>query len=218
MLMGHMTGNQKETLYHLQHSWYQLMRAYGIQQESAQSVLTELIEAYSSDVRYYHTLEHVRSVLDTIETLSHHAQNLPAIRLAAWFHDSIYDTHADDNEERSAEYAATALHRLGLPPETAQAVYHMIISTRTHQAEDEDCHILLDADLAILGASLTGYNAYAQAIRHEYRWVPEATYRSARKQVLQAFLQRAHIYHIDEMVQRLEAQARKNIQREIYFL
>ena len=61
------------------------------------------------------------------------------------------------------------------------------------EESNTDCHILLDADLAILGAPALDYDSYAQAIRQEYRWVPEASYRTGRRQVLQAFLQRKRV-------------------------
>jgi predicted metal-dependent HD superfamily phosphohydrolase len=59
---------------------------------------------------------------------------------------------ANDNEEKSAEYAATALNQLKLAISTVQRVKNLILSTRTHQTHptDIDCQILLDADLAIL--------------------------------------------------------------------
>ena len=93
----------------------------------------------------------------------------------------------------------------------------MILSTKTHQtAKDEiDGQILLDVDLAILGAPSARYETYARAIRQEYSWVTEASYRAARVQILEAFLQRNRIYWTEPMFVALEVQARKNIRREI---
>ncbi|GAC1392993.1 MAG: hypothetical protein NVSMB38_18850 [Ktedonobacteraceae bacterium] len=121
---------------------------------------------------------------------------------------------------QSVTYAQSILSDFALPSTTIAAVSQMILSTKTHQTEESntDYHILLDADLAILGAPALDYDSYAQAIRQEYSWVPEASYKTGRMQVLQAFLQRKRIYWTELAYVALEGQARENIQREIALL
>lgn len=201
----------------LQHSWEQLLQTFGIERVKAQTTFTTLADAYSGPGRVYHTLEHIQDVLVCIDGLRTYATDLPAIQLAAWFHDSIYDPYATDNEERSALYAQSLLSSFAIPSATLQAATQMILSTQTHWTEESqrDCQILLDADLAILGAPVERYDAYARAIRLEYARVPEASYRTGRVQVLQKFLQRARIYWTAPLYATLEKQARENIQREI---
>lgn len=201
----------------LQRSWEQLLQTFGIEQVKAQATFTTLAGAYSSPGRIYHTLDHIQEVLEWIDRLRPYATDLPAIQLAAWFHDSIYDPHATDNEERSALYVQSFLSSLAVPSETIQAASQMILSTKTHWTEESqrDCQILLDADLAILGAPVERYDTYAQAIRQEYDWVPETSYRVGRVQVLQTFLLQARIYWTVPLYAALEEQARENIRREI---
>jgi predicted metal-dependent HD superfamily phosphohydrolase len=89
----------------------------------------------------------------------------------------------------------------------------LILKTKTHVAgDDADAQVLLDADLAILGASEAEYQAYAENIRREYAWVPEADYRKGRRQVLHNFLTRPRIYHF---LSHLEQPARRNLADEI---
>jgi predicted metal-dependent HD superfamily phosphohydrolase len=89
----------------------------------------------------------------------------------------------------------------------------LILKTKTHDAgDDPDAKVLLDADLAILGANENAYRYYAQQIRKEYDWVPEPEYRSGRQQVLTKFLARPRIYHF---LNPLEKPARRNIAAEI---
>ncbi|MGZ7283798.1 HD domain-containing protein, partial [Streptococcus pyogenes] len=57
-----------------------------------------------------------------------------------------------------------------------------------------DTQVLLDADLAILGASEERYKRYAADIRKEYAWVPEADYRKGRAAVLERFLAAPRLY------------------------
>jgi predicted metal-dependent HD superfamily phosphohydrolase len=200
-----------------QDAWEQLLQTWGVERAQAQNAFAGLVAAYSSPGRVYHTLEHIQDMLQWIERLRDYANNLAVLQFSTWFHDSVYDPHATDNEERSVVYAQSMLSDLGLPPETIQIVAQMILSTKTHSAakNDVDCQILLDADLAILGAPVARYETYAQAIRREYSWVAEDAYRSARVQVLQTFLQRTRIYWTEPMFVALEEQARENMRREM---
>ena len=207
-------------MHHLQGEWEKLLQMFGIEQEKAETTFTALVHMYSSPGRVYHTLEHIQEMLTWIERLRDNALDLPALQLACWFHDSIYDPSAGDNEEQSVTYAQRVLSDLALPSTTIAAVSQMILSTKTHWTEESntDCHILLDADLAILGAPALDYDSYAQAIRQEYSWASEASYKTGRMQVLQAFLQRKRIYWTELVYGALEGPARENIQREIALL
>ncbi len=207
-------------MHHLQHQWEKLLEMFGIEQAKAGTTFTAIVHMYSSPGRVYHTLEHIQAMLTWIDRLRDNALDLPTLQLACWFHDSVYDSSARDNEEQSATYAQRVLSDFALPPTTIAAVSQMILSTKTHQTEESntDCHILLDADLAILGAPALDYDSYAQAIRQEYSWVAEAAYKTGRRQVLQAFLQRKRIYWTELIYAALEGQARENIHREIALL
>lgn len=194
------------------------MQPFQVEPKLSKKVLFDLVSAYCSQDRYYHTLGHIQGVLETVEGMRSLARNFPAIQLAAWFHDAIYDPKAKDNEERSAEYAAAALHTLQVPQVTIDAVTAMILYTKFHQVpgDDIDSHILLDADLGILGSDEPEYQFYAGAIRREYAWMPEEEYQRGRVQVLLNFLKRDRIYFTKNQVfDELEARARRNIRAEI---
>ena len=73
----------------------------------------------------------------------------------------IYDSKASDNEERSAEYAVRLCEKSSIPE--GQLVASLILKTKTHDAgDDADAQVLIDADLAILGASESDYRDYAE--------------------------------------------------------
>ncbi len=55
--------------------------------------------------------------------------------------------------------------------------------------------VLIDADLAILGASPANYQDYARKIRQEYAWVAVEDYRHGRTKILEKMLSRRRIYH-----------------------
>ncbi|WP_242028942.1 hypothetical protein [Coleofasciculus sp. FACHB-712] len=203
----------------LQSRWESLLQPFQVEQKIAQKVLLDLFKAYSSDGRHYHTLEHIEQVLATLNDLRSLSQNYAAIEFAAWFHDAVYNPKANDNEEKSAEYAAMILKGLDIPSSTIEVVYSLIRKTKYNQNIDGiDSKIFLDADLSILGASATKYRIYAQAIRKEYLWVSSTKYRTGRKQVLQSFLNRERIYFTEKMFVALEQQARQNIKEEMELL
>lgn len=105
---------------------------------------------------------------------------------------------------------------IAIPSEAIEAVYCLILKTQSHQYPNKiEDKILFDADLSILGASISEYRTYAQAIRKEYSWMDKKEYRAGRKQVLQSFLQRERIYFTDQMFTTLESKARQNILEEI---
>ncbi|WP_242058784.1 hypothetical protein [Microcoleus sp. FACHB-SPT15] len=204
----------------LKSSWESALQPFEVEPRLTQKVFLDLVRAYSSVGRFYHTLEHIQHTLETIEQMRSIAVNFPTIQLAAWFHDVIYDPKAKDNEERSADYAVMSLTKLKLPSTDVERVRSLILSTKTHQTllTDIDSQILLDSDLAILGSSEWEYRTYAQAIRQEHSWLCSELYKSGRKQVLLKFLQRERIYFTNEIFVKLEGRARENMQAELTVL
>ena len=191
--------------------WHDLLGAWTVTPSLADETFEDVCRHYAGPGRFYHTLDHVRAVLETVESLASVARNPNAVKLAVWLHDVIYDSKASDNEERSAEYAERLCHDLSIPE--GRLVASLILKTKTHDAgEDIEPQVLLDADLAILGASEPAYQIYAEQIRQEYAWVPESEYREGRRQILTKFPSRPRIFHL---LSHLEEPARRNIAAEI---
>jgi predicted metal-dependent HD superfamily phosphohydrolase len=195
--------------------WQNTVKTFAVDEASAAQVFIGLVQAYSDSSRHYHTLQHIGCVLNTIQILQAYTQELAVVELAAWFHDVIYNTQAQDNEEKSADYAGEVLHSLSIPSSYVAKVKRLILNTKHHQADDIDSQVLLDADLAILAANPVDYQKYAHAIRKEYAWVSESDYIKGRTKVLEKFLQRQRIYFTLLMYEKSEQAARDNIQAEI---
>ena len=186
----------------------------------AEVIFQDLCRRYSEPGRAYHTLDHVAAMLDTVSEFGSMMHDDVAIRLAVWFHDVVYDSRRGDNEEQSAAYAAEALIPAGASVLLVSTVERLIRATKTHQAppDDTDFQVLLDADLAVLGASAVDYDRYAAAIRQEYAWVPEDDYRAGRRRVLEGFLERERLYYTALLFNQREQAARANLRREIEWL
>ncbi|WP_414624836.1 hypothetical protein [Calothrix sp. CCY 0018] len=200
-------------------NWHELLQNFNINKTASEKTFTQIVAAYSTPNRYYHNLEHIHHVLEVIQTLESQTEDLETktVQLAAWFHDVVYNSKANDNEQKSAEYADKVLLSLSIPSDIIKNVKNLILATKNHQAltNDFDAQILLDADLAILSSNPNEYSKYTHAIRQEYIWVPEAKYFAARKQILQNFLQRENIYFTELMQQTKEKIARNNLETEI---
>ncbi len=203
----------------LQYAWADLLDRHGCDAATGRATFDDLAHCYGAPERHYHTLDHIAAVLETVRSLNGGPAD-PALEFAVWFHDVVYDTHAADSEERSAEHAAVLLNQLRIAENVIVETRRLILLTKTHQAAVEDSagHMLLDADLAILGASAAEYDRYAAAIRREYAWVPEADYRRGRQRVLEQFLTRPRLYFTEVLRVQRESAARDNLRREIAVL
>jgi len=197
--------------------WRALTGAGGAGGGAAGRWFGALTRRYRGPDRHYHNLRHVAEMLRLLGQFEAEAADYDALRLAAWFHDAVYDTRSRTNEEESAALAGRAMAELGVPPGRAEAVRRLILATKRHEAEGDvpDLGLFLDADLSILGAPGETYLAYSEAIRKEYSWVPEAAYREGRLRVLTNFLGRERLYYTGPLAERLEARARSNLSNEI---
>lgn len=197
--------------------WNSLIKPFDIEQKISEKIFLNLVKNYSSSSRYYHNLQHINHLLEIIEVLREKSQNFVAIQFAVWFHDVIYNTYCQNNEEKSAEYMEIELNSLKIPQEIIHKAKNMILKTKNHQADenDIDSQILLDADMAILGSEIAEYANYAQGIRQEYYWVSEHEYSMGRKNFLAQILTRKYIYFNKIFAKTLELKARENIQWEI---
>jgi predicted metal-dependent HD superfamily phosphohydrolase len=204
----------------LKSQWDDLLSSYNPDKPIKDHSFQLLKEKYSKRGRFYHNLSHVKALLNLLESLNSEIQEHNAIRFSIWFHDVIYNTKRDDNEEESARLASEMLGKLYVNTETIKFVRDLVLATKGHSGNNlsGDAKLFLDADLAILGMSEEIYIKYSKAIREEYSWVPELMYRRSRKKILESFMSRERIYVTDELKERFEKQARKNITGEIKLL
>jgi predicted metal-dependent HD superfamily phosphohydrolase len=206
----------------LYQQWQDLCDGLSIAPDMAAALGLDLWARYGENGRFYHNHTHLHHVLTTIEAICAPARPTAALLLAAWYHDAIYDPRAGDNEAQSAALARQQLKAAGLDRELVDEVARLILLTEKHEVaeaglslrERENGRILLDADLAILGTDPDRYRQYAQAIRREYAFVPEAKYRQGRTAVLHRLLARQPLYYT-RFMQVHSQQARRNMTAEL---
>lgn len=180
------------------------------------SLLQALLTRYAEPKRKYHSQEHLDACLAHFDSLQAQALHPGEIALALWFHDAIYDIGASGNEARSADWARDALLAAGASAAVAQRV-HALVMVTCHDVAPQtgDQEILLDVDLAILGAPPAVFDNYELQIRAEYADVAEGAFRTRRCRILQHFLDRPRIYHTELFHRLRESQARDNLARSI---
>jgi predicted metal-dependent HD superfamily phosphohydrolase len=167
---------------------------------------------YRERARRYHDARHINECLRVLDRSQHRETSNPLVEYALWFHDAVYNTFSKKNEQRSADAAVQVLERSGRPANECALVREMILATRHGvQPLEPPLQLLVDIDLAILGASADRYAEFELQIRAEYWWVPTAMYRRQRAAILRAFVARPSIYATHEFREQLERQARNNI-------
>lgn len=188
--------------------------------EETRSIGADLATRYDEPQRRYHAREHLTAVLDLVDELAGYADDADAVRLAAWFHDAVYDPERGDNEERSAVKAERRLGDTDLSPAVIAEVARLVRLTKTHTPgpDDRNGQVLCDADLAILAADPEHYAWYAAAVREEYAFVPDEHFRSGRADVLRGLLKLPALFHTPVAHERFEWQARLNVQTELMLL
>ncbi|HVZ45862.1 MAG TPA: N-methyl-D-aspartate receptor NMDAR2C subunit [Ramlibacter sp.] len=193
-------------------SWQAVWRALD-GREADRALFEKLVAAYSERHRHYHTLQHLRECLVLLDESRALAARPHEVELALWFHDAVYDVHAGDNEERSATWAEEAIG----PSAAGRRVHDMVIATKHTGApvDDPDTRLLLDIDLAILGAPPQRFDESDAQIRSEYSYVPLAQFGKRRCTILGGFLGRPRLYATDAFHDRFESQARGNLARAI---
>lgn len=184
---------------------------------AARAVGAELVARWAEPHRRYHTTDHLAAVLGAVTELAADAADPDAVRLAAWFHDAVYDGRPGTDEARSAQLARARLPRLGLPPRRVEEVERLVRLTATHdpQPGDVDGAVLADADLAVLGGAPEAYASYAAAVRAEYAHVPDDAFRAGRSAVLGRLLAAPRLFHTTRGRALWEERARANLGTEL---
>lgn len=184
-------------------------------QGSGAALFEELLARYGEAHRRYHTIAHVDACTGWLDWYRGSARHPERVELALWFHDAVYDPQKSDNEHQSAALACSRLGELGVPAPTVCEVEAHVLATVSHRSDAQDAQLVLDLDLAILGASSAGFASFEREIREEYGHVPEAAFQLGRAAVLSEFMARPEIYRTPALREELELRARVNLRRRI---
>ena len=200
---------------HLADAWIALTQRVDARGDVA-GAGASLLGRWAEPHRAYHDLAHLDEVLRHVDELAIECPHPDTVRLAAWFHDAVYDPTAADNEQRSADLATTELASIDVEPSVVAEVARLVLLTATHDPspDDADGAVLCDADLAILAADETRYAAYAEGVRREYAHLDDDTFSAGRADVLHRLLDRPQLFRTPSARRDWEPAARANATRE----
>ncbi len=178
-----------------------------------------LVAAWSEPHRRYHDLAHLAAVLGLVDQLGATADDPDAVRLAAWYHDAVYDPMRMDNEQVSAERARAGLRGL-VPDDRAEEVVRLVLLTAGHDPAPDDSNgaVLCDADLAVLASPPQAYAAYASAVRAEYGHLTDEEFTAGRIAVLEHLSTLPELYRTPEAARQWTDPARANLAAELQLL
>jgi predicted metal-dependent HD superfamily phosphohydrolase len=178
-----------------------------------------VLDAWGQPHRRYHDLRHLAAVLGLVATLEEAAADPAAVRLAAWYHDVVYDPRRGDNEAVSAERALAGLRGL-VPDERVEEVVRLVLLTAGHDAGPDDANgaVLCDADLAVLAGPPAAYAAYASAVREEYGHLSDAEFTAGRIAVLEHLLGLGTLFRLPAVAAEWTPLARANLTTELTLL
>ncbi len=178
-----------------------------------------VVRSWGEPHRRYHDLAHLAAVLGILDRLADDAADPDAVRLAAWYHDVVYDPRRNDNEAVSAGRARAGLRGL-VSDERIAEVERLVLLTAGHAVEPGDANgaVLCDADLAVLASPPEAYAAYASAVREEYGHVPDDLFTAGRIAVLEQLLALPRLYRLATVAGTWEPRARANMAAELSLL
>jgi predicted metal-dependent HD superfamily phosphohydrolase len=193
--------------------WIKLCSAYDMTVSDADFLWNFLASLYSTPDRHYHTLDHVIEMIEAAPLLFDYADDYNAVQFAVWFHDVIYNTKRQDNEELSSQVCA----RLLLPyinRPTYMKAAELIAVTKHHKPlKETDDELIVDLDLMRFADPWEKFCTNNENIRKEYFWVPDNMYAEKRREVLEYFGGLDPMFHTPKFQERYEAQAHHNIER-----
>jgi predicted metal-dependent HD superfamily phosphohydrolase len=184
------------------------------------ATLADVLDRYGEPNRRYHGVLHVRTVVSRVVSLMDDAGprvgDPASVVWAALWHDAIYDPRSSTNEADSAVLASETLAALGVRDTRLGEVERLILLTAGHRVSDDDPAgaILVDADLAVLGADPSAYASYVAGVRAEYHFVSDAGWRTGRAAVLRGLLGLPRIFTTETMCT-YEAAGRRNLTKEL---
>jgi predicted metal-dependent HD superfamily phosphohydrolase len=178
-----------------------------------------VMDAWSQPQRRYHDLAHLAAVLGIVGQLEGTATDPAAVRLAAWYHDVVYEPTSGDNEQVSADRARAGLRGL-VPDDQLAEVERLVLLTAGHDPAPGDANgaVLCDADLAVLAGPPEAYAAYASAVREEYGHLSDEDFTRGRIAVLESLLALPALYRTPEAARQWTATATANLTAELSLL
>lgn len=178
----------------------------------AATVYADLCSRMNSPGRRFHNLGHIDDCLRRFDEVARHLDDRDAVELGLWFHDAVYVPGDPTNERRSAELFLR--QSAGARGVLRRRVTALILTTkRDRTPRSNDSKFIDDIDLAGFGASWDEFMRNGELLRNEFAKQSDADYNRGLSSFLLSLRRRARFFRTDYFAQRLERQARRNVDR-----
>jgi len=184
-----------------------------------QALYDQIVRAYGSPNRRYHTLDHIEHCVRQLELAQRQLGasagleegGVDGVEFGIWYHDIVYVPEADDNEAQSAELFS-GLAADVLSPDMVDRVHRIIMAT-LHLAKPQqaDEQLMVDIDLSSFGMEWDHFRRDSIAVRTEMGHQSEAEFSLGQGQFLNNLLARDSVYCTELFQDLYEARARANI-------
>jgi pantetheine-phosphate adenylyltransferase len=148
---------------------------------------------YEEKHRYYHTLEHIISLMNILDRKKSLDDEL---FLTTVYHDAVYDPKRSDNEDRSAELFISESGGANITREQAKEIKKIILATKEHSSHDQRSKDFMDADLNILWSPLEEQIHHENLVFKEYQFMNYKKYVPERIKVLESINQKGELNNL----------------------
>ncbi len=192
--------------------------------QEAGNYVTKLMADKLSDSYEYHSIDHVKYVVDNSEFIGKKSgmseEEINVVKFCAWFHDIGFIITPENNEKESAQIAAEFLTSKGIDDSIITQVKNCILATCIpQQPKDLISRVLCDADLRHL--SEDDYFEEIEKLRKELIFISGEKISKRKFHTMSLKFFQRHEYHTDFAKKELQPQKDKNLQllqKEIYML
>jgi pantetheine-phosphate adenylyltransferase len=184
----------------------ELSRRVPVQHLRDPSLLDELAARWCERQRFWHGPNHLRPMLEEIETMPA-GEERETLALAALYHDAIYDPRAANNEEASA--ALLLAHAANPDARIVTQAAEIIIASKWSAPPATpivERFFAMDSHQLSEGCPLHERLIYERAIFREYQWAEWTLYREKRREFLAGWAQKfpQHRRGVMECIELLE--------------
>ncbi|MFA5313248.1 MAG: adenylyltransferase/cytidyltransferase family protein [Methanomassiliicoccales archaeon] len=149
--------------------------------------LDEMLEKWNEPHRHYHTIKHLDYILGVLKYWPKilDQETREELAIIALFHDIIYDSRSQNNEEASAEFFMSSTHDVESTGTSRSFIRHAILDTKTHRSNDKISNLFFELDLWELS-----HGTWPQLLKMEreifleYQFVPYDVYKTKRIEIL----------------------------------
>ena len=147
-----------------------------------------LLSMWNESHRHYHTLNHLNDLIDQInENKSKYSgKEYEKLILTALFHDCVYDTMVDDNEEKSADFFMECCQDKS--NRDVLEVKQMILDTKTHESTKNLSESFNRYDMSIVERDFNQLLDWERGISKEFEGYSKEVYKNGRLKFLESVM------------------------------